>query len=646
MINLYIRLIGCFLLLTFLFFGRSPLCAQGFTDVSLDAGIDFLVDEQSYMGGGAAFFDYDNDGLLDIYITGGEDLDRLYKNEGDGTFSNQTLAAGFDSTSTFFSHGVTTGDIDNDGFREIFITSWDYNFQSAYARNYLYYNNGDGTFSDITTSAGMHLDSAWSTSATFGDFNLDGYLDLYVTNYVEQVGFIRDTAGNGNINGFAHICFPDLLYFNNGDNTFTNKSIDYDITDLGCGLAVAATNYNNDDHIDIMLANDFGEFIVPNKLYQGPDLTEVSATTGTDIGLYGMGIAIGDYDEDDDLDYYISNLGRNVLLQNQGDGTFIDNTTFAGIENTAVDTLLVTSWGTAFFDYDNDTYLDLFVNNGFIPAADFIATTYTDPNKLYRNNGDGTFSDLADSLGLGDVNVGRGFAQADYDNDGDLDMIIVNLNRFVTMDPHVTLYRNDLNNGSNYIKFELTGVLANRDAFGAHLRVHADGRTFLREVGGGSSHASQNTSIVHVGLGVIDMVDSVSVQWPGGRTQKLCSNLSINTLHQILEDTSALMAAPCFDPSTSVVGLSFEGLGLTTVPNPFTRNTAIQYRLREAASVRLSVQDVLGREVALLQEENLQAGAQSVLFSPGEYGVFESGVYFYSLRVNGQVFTRKMVLSR
>lgn len=617
---------------------------QVFIDLSVSSGIDFVHDHDGEMGGGAAFFDYNKDGHEDVYITGGLAMDKLYKNNGDGTFTDVSIAAGLSSTDTINTHGVTTGDIDNDGYREVFLTTWNYEYQDeVHAPNLLYKNNGDGTFTEISAQAGVNATS-WSTSASFGDFDLDGLLDLYVGNYVDSIVDAVVLDSNGMEVGFSHIGYQDILYVNNGDGTFTDKTLDFGLTATGCALAVASTDYNEDGIIDLMVANDFGEFGVHNKLYENPGFSDVSASSGADPGIYGMGIGIGDYDEDDDLDYYITNLGRNVLLQNQGDGTFLDVTTFANVENTSIDTLLTTSWGTFFLDYDNDSHLDLFVANGRISAASFIRTIEEDPNKLYRNNQDGTFTDVSDAEGVADINVGRGATLCDYDDDGDLDMLVVVHDEYFTADARVTLYNNQTNaSGGNWVKVGLEGVLCNRDAYGSHIRVYADGRTFLREVGGGSSHSSQNSSIQHVGLGTISSIDSVVVTWPGGRIQREC-NVAINQTLRLVEDISTMNSPYCYVVS-STEDLTSNNIGLHNLPNPFSDGTTIHYELPRSAQVELTVTDLLGNQVQTLFSGRQNAGKQSVDFAGAKAGL-PAGVYICLLEVEGRRFTERLVLMR
>lgn len=515
---------------------------QTYTEVSQSIGINHAHKDLNRMGGGSAFFDYNNDGYEDLYLSGGNDRDYLYENNGNGTFTEVGIAAGLASTGTYQTFGVITGDIDNDGDRDLFLTTFmdtDTLGNDYFVNNKLFVNQGNGTFIDESANAGI-TDSTMSISATFGDFNKDGFLDIYVGNYLANDGPIQDSLGN--LTGIFAQGFANYYYVNNGNGTFTQSANISNVMDMGCALAVAATDYDNDSDVDLYIANDFGEWNVPNSLYQNnqpnTSFTDVSVSSNANIGLFGMGIAVGDYNEDLHLDYYVTNLGANVLLHNNGDGTFTDTTVFAGVVNQWVDTLLSTGWGCAFFDYNNDSYLDLFVANGQIPMpADFRATHPEDPNKFYHNNGDGTFTDTSDYLGMSSPTIAHGMAYADYDNDGDIDFVTVVIDKAIPSDsmPHTLFYQNDATgNNYNWVQVKLEGTVSNRDAFGAHVLVHAAGRTFLREVGGGSSHASQNTSVQHIGLRNISQIDSIVVKWPNTGSQTF-HNININQRHTFFE---------------------------------------------------------------------------------------------------------------
>jgi len=528
---------------------------QSFTDVTDSAGIDHLM--FGPMGGGAAVLDYNNDGHEDVYVIGGLSGDKLLKNNGDGTFSEINMGlSGLSAVLDKYTIGVAAGDINNDGNRDLFVTTWGFfSNPSVFASNQLFRNNGNGTFTNITNSSGISGDKTWSFSATFGDFNLDGYLDIYVGNYVDSTVILRDSLGISI--GYANTCFPNYLYLNNGDETFTEVGSSLGMDNTGCALATAFTDYDADQDIDLYVANDFGEWVVPNVLYRNnhpqPNFADVSVSSGANAGMYGMGIGVGDYDEDGDFDYYVTNVGRNVLFQNNGDGTFSDVADSAGVANTWVvqDSLNTTGWGANFFDYDHDTYLDLFVSNGWIGTPDFIPTHSFDPNKFYENNRDGTFTDISTSAGVADTSISRGSVIFDYDNDGDMDLLVMNVDYYGgigdTLEPKVTLLRNDAANG-NWLKVKVQGVVNARDGFGTRARAVVDGRSFIREVGGGSGHASQNSSIMHFGLAIYSEFDTLEILWLGGGRQ-VFTCVSANQLFQVIEDTSAGTALLIVCPS-------------------------------------------------------------------------------------------------
>jgi hypothetical protein len=514
-----------------------------FTEVSESIGIRQLTISFDLMGGGCAFFDFNNDGFEDHIVVGGANQDLLFKNNGDGTFTDITAFAGLNNDDLFKTTGVVTGDINNDGLRDIFITTEDLD------ANVLYLNNGNGTFSNISKNAGFTT-KVWSSGAAFGDFNRDGWLDLYVINYIDISSTIEDSEGN--TIGFDHTCFPDQLYINNGDLTFTEVTLDYGIDNPGCGLAVAFTDYNGDQVPDIYIANDFGQWIVPNIMYKNnyPELLfeDASASTGLDAKMFGMGIAVGDYDRDGLVDYYITNIGRNFLFRNMGDGSYADRTDEAGVvcDIVPANGLNSTGWGTAFFDYDLDGYEDLFVSNGYIPSAKFIETSDIDPNHLYRNNGDGTFEDVSAASGVNDAGISRGMAVADFDNDGDLDLSVTKLGQIRDSQGNMLFYRNELNSDFHWLKVKLEGVTSNRDAFGARIKAYSNQICWTREIDGGSSHASQNSSIAHFGLGPYDQLDSLVVLWPTGGRQVFESIEADQTLY-IKEHEFAPSRAGCTD---------------------------------------------------------------------------------------------------
>lgn len=524
------------LILTSIIFGQAS-----FKETAQSWGIKHRA--HGIIGGGVAIFDYNNDGFQDIYFTGGHYRDELFRNNGNKTFTRVTRHAGLHLTSYSNTMAVIAGDINNDGYSDLFIST------DSGSKCLLFLNNKNGTFSEIGNKAGI-TGTQWAMGATFGDFNLDGFLDIYVTSYIQSHKSIVDE--NGIVVGFDHSCYPNKLFINNGDLTFTENTEINNGRGDGCGLATTATDLNNDNLPDIYVVNDFGEWIKPNiafiNNYPEPGFTDAGAAHGLDAGIYGMGIAIGDYNRDGLLDYYITNLGSNILYRNMGDGTFKDEAEVSGVANAKVDNKLTTGWGAAFFDYDLDGYEDLFVANGYIPAVKFIENNKLDPNKLYKNRGDGTFEDVSVPEDMADTKIARGMAFGDLDNDGDIDIVIATIGMDDTAG-NVLIYENKRNNSNHWLKVALEGTEANRDGFGAKVKLYKNNIVWIHEIDGGSSHGSHNSKIAHFGLGNIMALDSMVVVWPGSKKQKF---LNVETNHHIIvrEDSQEIDIAGCMDLST------------------------------------------------------------------------------------------------
>jgi hypothetical protein len=591
-----------------------------FKNASSVAGIDHEYATANFMGGGVAWFDYDNDGDEDLYLPGGANMDALYRNNGDGTFTNVATEAGLTFTWGFATTGVVTADVDRDGDRDVFLTVLPGAVLTT-SNNHLLRNNGDGTFTDVSIIAGLAGDIDWSTAAAFGDYNLDGWVDLYAANYVDPDSLAVTEDSMGVVNGFAHKCDRNWMYLNNGDGTFTEVS---DLLGVGggpsCALATTMSDYDNDHDPDIWVINDFGEFIIPNQLFQNQypldDYEDVSVSAGADWGMYGMGIAIGDYDHDQDLDYYTTNIGLNHLYTNNGDGTFSDGTAAAGVGDQYVQwgsPLYTVGWGTAFVDLDNDRWQDLVVSNGHMPAANFILNDIENPNRIFFNNGDGTFTENGSALGAADTGVCRGFAYADYDQDGDMDLLYANIESFYTSYPDkFILLENELNSGNNWLQLKLHGTVNNLDAYGAKVRVEVDGDIWIDEVQGGSSHGSQNSSILQIGLGSASQVDELTVIWPGGWEQSI-ENVPANQLLNIFEDTSSTVInqLPVLD----------NGIGMLVRPNPVVNGTRVAFDLPIALrQARVQVIDPSGRSVALLHDGALPSGRSILSWDGADAG--------------------------
>ena len=512
-----------------------------FLDVTAGSGIDFTHvsgdEHQRFivetMGGGAAFLDYDADGYLDLYLVNGvrggeappESRSRLYRNEpgspGGRRFADVTADAGAGGRG--WGMGCAVADYDNDGDVDLYVTYW--------GANRLYRNRGDGGFEEQAAAAGV-ADESWGSSAAFGDLDADGFLDLYVANYLE---FDLEDPPNGGrpctgYKGLEGFCGPmgipgqpDLLYRNLGDGGFEDISAAVGIDRQRLpALGVAFADYDEDGDQDVYVANDSE----PNLLWRndgGWALREAAALTGVAYSeegrsQAGMGVDFGDWDNDGDLDLFVTNFSDdvNTLYRNLGNGTFDDATAAAGLTG-SVRPLL--GWSTAFFDADNDGWQDLFVANGHLyPQLEIHPTglRYPQRNLFYWNRG-GKFREAGTESGaaLAETRVSRGAAFGDYDNDGDVDLLVVNLNE------RPTLLRNEGGNANSWLGIELEGSAGNRDGIGARVSVTAGGRTQVQEVRRGYGYQSQNDGRLLFGLGPAQQVETVHIRWPSGRSQTL-----------------------------------------------------------------------------------------------------------------------------
>lgn len=513
----------------------STLSAQPatpFTDITEAAGIahQFAVYEGMF-GGGVCVLDLNRDGFEDLFITGGMNDDQLYLNQGNGTFRNIFEGSGLELTKKFVTQGAAGADVNRDGWVDLFvttITSKDSLPEIPRARNLLFLNNGNNTFRDVTEAWGLAPLYSFSTGASFGDFNADGWPDLYVGNYFVgyqgQLSAINDATIAG-----AQQTAKGYLLRNDQGKGFTDVYADYGMKHRGFGFGGVFTDYDNDGDQDLIVNHDFGYKAVPSYLYKNQypwaSFRDVSQRTEMDLKINAMGAAVGDYNGDGWMDYFVTNIRFNRFMVNQGPGKpFVDQAKALGTHFVTI------SWGANFADFDHDGDLDLFVANGdlnpnCVPMADF-----------YFENTNGLFIDKARAMGLNHYGLGRGSVVFDLENDGDLDLLVVNqkpVSDYPT--PSTTrLFRNDAARG-NWLKVALTGRFAESHGIGSRITVVAGGKRMIREIdGGGSSHLSQNSTIAHFGLGNATIVDSVIVGWTGGKRQIL-TRVPINTLLKIEE---------------------------------------------------------------------------------------------------------------
>jgi len=512
-----------------------------FQDVTARAGLRQVtvyggVDRKDYIievtGCGCAFLDYDNDGWLDVFIPSGVRLsdtpegtsNRLYKNNRDGTFTDVTKESGL--LKTGWAGGVCVGDYNNDGFEDLFVTYW--------GHNVLYHNNGDGTFSDVTRSAGLAGSTQrWGSGCSFVDYNRDGHLDLFVSNYLElDLGKAPKPGQTANCeySSTPVFCGPrgyphgqHCLYRNNGDGTFVDVSAASGVAAVrtSYGFTAIAADFDDDGWPDIFVACDSTPSLLFMNNHDGTFREEGAirgvafSEDGQEQG--GMGAAVGDYDLDGRLDILKTNFMDDTsnLYHNLGKATFEDATRRAGlgVENRFV------SWGAGIVDLDNNGLPDLFIVTGNVYAElekHFAKYPLRSQRLLFRNLGNGRFEELLEEAGpaIADPHVSRGCAFGDFDNDGDLDILIVNLNE------PPSLLRNDVASGNHWLKVKLVGTKSNRSAIGARVVVKVGEVTQTQELFSQSSFLSCNDFRLHFGLGSAIKAD-IRVRWPNGIWQTL-----------------------------------------------------------------------------------------------------------------------------
>ena len=550
--------------------GPVPVAGFSFTDIAAQAGLAGAVNvfgniaRKQYIleetGCGVALLDYDNDGWLDIFMVNGTRMEGispqrqptnfLFHNNRDGTFTDVTAKAGLARSG--WGQGCCIGDYDNDGYDDLVVTYW--------GGIVLYHNNGDGTFTDVTEKSGLAQKDPqprWNTGCCFVDYDRDGHLDLFVANYVNFDQHATPQPGSNqycNYFGLSVGCGPqgmgggtNILYHNRGNGTFEDVSVQSGIavprgpavpgfvTDQwipvgSYGLGVSAADFDNDGWPDIYVACDS----VPSRFYHNKGngtFEEVAREIGCAVNENGtpqggMGIAVGDYDCDGWLDIVKTNYSDQTanLYHNNGDGTFYDAVYRAGLGGNTK----YLGWGVGLFDFDNDGWADIFMSNGHVfPEVDTkkLHFTFKQRKVVYKNLGNGRFADVTSSTGLAvtQPHSSRGAAFGDFDNDGDVDVVIINMNE------PPTLLRNDCPAKNNWLKIKCLGTKSNRSAIGARVRVVTGRHAQMNEVMSGSSYISQNDLRLHFGLGQAKQADLVEVRWPLGQVESF-KNVDANQL--------------------------------------------------------------------------------------------------------------------
>jgi enediyne biosynthesis protein E4 len=544
--------------------GRIP---PTFTEVASEAGVAFQHtrdDNLLNLGGGAAAGDFNNDGWIDLYVTNSAGPNALYRNDADGTFTDIAVPAGV-ADAGGRGHGVAWGDFDNDGFLDLYVAN--------YGSSRLFRNNGDETFTDVTTAAGVADPGPdyRTTGAVWGDYDKDGLLDLLIVRHVDAVGplFTIDSTATivllrecrteefyanpkvprgvviGDSHDFSKRAKRNFdggvrslkLYHNRGNGTFE------DVTSLlddgkgypsnieGAGFKPAFVDYDNDGDLDIYVVNDYGDEIYPNVLWRndGPtangawSFTDVSEGSGANPPMFGMGLAAGDYDNDSDLDFYVTDIGSSRFFENRA-GLFEDVTDRTGTGRGVIpengDVNLSIGWGAAFADLDNDGWLDLYMTNGQIDS-DPCSNLPHQPNAVFINKRDGSFADVSRASLANDPGTSREVVDADFNNDGRVDLFVVNIGSMDGTPGTSHLFLNDDESGNHWLAVQPVSGDNARFSVGARVEVTVNGLTMMQDAGQAQGHMSQSMAPVHFGTGDAQQVDRVVIIWPDGAMQTL-----------------------------------------------------------------------------------------------------------------------------
>jgi len=547
---------------------KAPTGVADFEDIAAKAGLKFEIvsgdkESKKYIiettGTGVAIFDYDNDGWPDIFIVNGTTLDakpgeasptnHLFHNNHDGTFTDVTDKAGLRASSSGWGQGVCAGDYDNDGFDDLYVT--------YYGKNRLYHNQGNGTFKEVAETAGVSGNGKqWGTGCAFVDYDRDGLLDIMVSNYVDFDLASTPAPGQGTScmwKGVPVMCgprglksAPNVLYHNLGHGKFedVSKKSGIEKTSGHYCFSVSTLDFDDDGWPDIYVACDSTPSILYRNNHDGT-FTDVAVVAGAAFNedgreQAGMGSTVADYDGDGRLDIFKTNFSddSSTLYHNNGDGTFTDATYSSGL---GLHTQYL-GWGTMFFDFDNDGWPDLLLVNGHVyPEVDKfkLGSDYQEPRILYHNSGKGTFDDVSATSGPAITHKasGRGLAVGDLWNNGKLSAIITN------MGEAPSLVVNQMSYPNHWIAVKTIGTKSNRDGIGARVTVKANGRVFVDEVRSGSSYSSSNDMRVHFGLGLATKIDSLEVRWPSGLVESFEGKVdAINTVKEGLGKAAITVA--------------------------------------------------------------------------------------------------------
>ncbi|MFC2097681.1 FG-GAP-like repeat-containing protein [Bacteroidota bacterium] len=581
-----------------------PIKAQEFTRIYEGAMVN-----DGGLSWGVCWIDYDNDEFLDLFVTNYHENNCLYHNNTDGTFTkitNQVIAMEGGIQNVRGSGSCTWGDFDNDGDPDAYIANA---VEHSTPDNFFYLNHGDGTFTKIRISPAIS-ESGNSVSTSWIDYDNDGNLDVFVANHPT---FPSSHAG-------ANYLFQNV----NGEfSRLVNSAIGFD---EGSGDHASWADYDNDGDLDLFVPRYMQyNALYENKLSEGKKFHKVLSGIVVNEGeeVYSIGSSWGDYDNDGDLDLFVTNAtANNYLYENIGNGNF----------SKVIDQDIVTDGGeccgSAWGDYDNDGDLDIFLTRGGYFS--------TKSNLLYRNDGFGNFVRVREGVIATDQNSSNGAAWGDYDRDGDLDLFVSNV---LNLNENNALYRNN-GNANNWINIKCIGVVSNKSAIGAKVRLKArignESRWQLRHISGQTGKCAQNSLNVHFGLGDATIIDSIKIEWPSGKLT-VQENISVNQFITIIEEGSTKVAK--IIPNASVIN---------TYPNPFIDSITIEYKVNEYSQVTLNIFDLLGKEVKTLINSYESPGTKTQVWdgTNNSGNKLQPGTYQILMQINGVITTKQLILVR
>lgn len=519
---------------TILFLMTLVLSVSGqFSDITDRTGITHVCQSGELLGAGGAFVDINGDNYIDMVLAGGAQEDQVYINQQDNTFAEETWRLQYDQSDKGVTSGVSIGDVNNDGCKDIFLTTI-----SSSSSNILLVNNCDGTFSDLSTISGID-DANRSVHSIFIDVNGDGFLDIYVINYIREDRFVSDSTGMAT--GFDHRCDANMLYINDGAGKFVDMTAAYDASGNGCALAVAAYKLGGSggDSLSIMIANDFGAWLQPNETLLIEDnggVTDVAESYGLDAQMFGMGIAFTDVNDDGRLDVFVSNLGENRFFVSGEMGNYSDQIKQYGLGQSN-DIRNHTSWGCDFEDFNGDGYDDLMVARGHIPSAEFLNANIQDTSILY------IFDPMTQAFVRSIESQfhvegrNRGLFTGDIDNDGDLDLCIatvsINAADEINSSSLYRIYENTFDQGHSFLNLDLINRLNRVEDF-VQIFVHTDRGVFNKNKSIDGSFCSYSDDRVLIGLGDAQVIDSVTIIWDDN-TNSTYSTVELNSFIRITQ---------------------------------------------------------------------------------------------------------------